>query len=433
MILECKGIIPFSSQQTNLYVAALYRDKDSVFFGTYTFSCFLYLVAFVSGYLSDKLRARINELELKSLELEQLKLDTKAILTHLPGGLIALDLFGNVLYLNTAAKTLLKLTEGNYEGKNIKDILAPSFAPVLKWLETLYWRSDTTDEIKKELEFTIHGNKSVLFFVFSVLRLKGVVRGFLVLFEDITEQKRKAAYLKSLEKLAALGRLSFGLAHELKNPLASIQGSAELLKSSGNNEQDTPELLSLIIDESDRLSAILDNFLQFAQIGKERKLRLFPIPIKKLISEIVTEVQNHPSFHDAIKIKLHFPKDEIWVKGDINSLKQVFLNLLLNAVESIEDTTDENTSGQIVISSTKEVQDLDTHRNFIGISITDTGKGIDSDGLSKLFEPLYTTKKGGVGLGLSIAQRLVNEMQGYIEVDSKPGKGSKFTVFLISD
>ncbi len=432
VVLEYKGILPFDPAQISPYAAALYSDGESVFFATYTFCCFLYLAAFVSGYLSEKLRARIGELELKSLQLEKIKLDTQAILTHLHSGLIAVDLLGNILYFNSAAKKLLELTGKDYEAVNIKDVLAPKFAPIIERLEALYWCSNSRDQIKEDFEFTIESQKRVYFIVFSVLRIKGTARGFLILLEDITERKKKEEYLKSLEKLAALGRLSFGLAHELRNPLASIRGSAEVLRGNRPSDTENTELLSLIVEESDRLSSILEDFLQFARIGKERKLRLFPVPLKELLNDIISQVQRHPSYNNQIEIKSELPDDELWVRGDVGSLKQVFLNILLNAVEAIEDRG-KAIPGLITISSTGKVRKFDEYKDYIGITIKDTGKGIKTEQLSSIFEPMYTTKKNGVGMGLSIAQRLVNEMRGYIEVESQLGKGAMFTVFLLSD
>ena len=428
IILEYNNVLPFNLQSTNPYAYITYNDKDTLFFATYTYSCFLYLVAFISGYLSEKLRARINELELKSLELERVKLDTKEILKHLPAGLIGVDNFGNISYLNQSAKDLLKLNDINYEGQNIKDVIEPCFAPIVKKLESLYWKFDQTDEVKEELELNIQGFKRIFFVVFSVLRFKTQSRGYLILLEDITNQKKKEAYLKSLEKLAALGRLSFGLAHELRNPLASIRGSAEVLRSDDNDHKDSIELLSLIEEESDRLSEIIEDFLQFALIGKERKIRLFPVPLTKIVNEVITELKNHPNYSTKIEIITRFPKEELWVKGEIDSLKQVFLNLILNAIEAIGDEL-----GKVIISCDGKSSKLDENRNVLSIKIEDNGKGMDSESYNKLFEPLYTTKKGGVGLGLSIVQRLISEMQGYIEVDTQLNKGSTFTLSLLSD
>jgi len=425
MILgEYKHILNFTTPSP--IVESVYSDSDTVFFGAYVFVCFLYLASFISGYLSGQLRMRINELELKTDELERLKVDLKTIFDRMTSGLITVDLRGRIIHFNPSATHLLGLPGLSYGGKQIKDILPPRFHHIIRRVEDLLI-GITRKEIKEEVEFVIDGEKRNFFFIFSALEFGGEKYGAIILFEDITEEKRTEEYLRSVEKLAALGELSTGLAHEIRNPLVSIRGSAEMLKQEVNLEGTSGELLGLIVEESDRLSRILENFLQFARAGRSPNSTSGSFIINSVLESVIEQIKQHPAFPSKAKIKLELnPSDELWVKGNKDMAKQIFWNLILNAVEAIDPE-----NGIITITRDKDGFNFKGEKPLVGISVTDNGYGIEEEKLKEIFKPFYSTKKGGTGMGLSIAQRLACEMGGYITVESKRGVGSKFTVYLV--
>ncbi|MCW7754199.1 ATP-binding protein [Desulfobotulus sp. H1] len=228
------------------------------------------------------------------------------------------------------------------------------------------------------------------------------------------EVRYMGSYVKRMENLATVGEMAAGLAHEIKNPLASLRGAVELLEAEAGRDEDSRRLMRIVRRESDRLSALLTDFLFFARPGKGCPE---PVNVAAMVRESV-QIQNQ-SARNRGRITFRFClTEDVWVRADPDRLRQVVWNLLLNAAESIEG------EGEVRI-------DLGIEKERIAhIRIADTGCGIPEDSIPSIFDPFYTTKPGGTGLGLSIALRIVDAMGGRLDVDSIPDKGSTFTLRL---
>jgi len=218
--------------------------------------------------------------------------------------------------------------------------------------------------------------------------------------------------VKRVEKLAAVGEMASGLAHEIKNPLASLSGSIQVLKEEIPYEERHDQLMEIVLRETNRISALVNDFLMFARPhpGKVKTIEL-----SQTIADIIGLFQADSRRNRKITITKNLVKD-IHISIDPDQLRQVMWNLLLNAEESIEK------EGCIDIS----INPID--KKYVAITVTDTGCGISEDILKLIFDPFFTRKPKGTGLGLSIVQRIVSSHNGLVDVTSAPGKGTSFMI-----
>jgi two-component system sensor histidine kinase PilS (NtrC family) len=226
------------------------------------------------------------------------------------------------------------------------------------------------------------------------------------------ELSAMANHVKRVEKMAAIGELAAGLAHEIKNPLASLSGAIQLLKEDMRYDPDHDRLMHIILREADRLSSLTTNFLLFARppTGKNQ-----PIELEKAIKEATELFKKDVDGQRTIETRTVL-ETGLWIEMDPAHLKQILWNLLLNAAESIE------TAGQISIRT------FSTKNKHATMCIRDNGCGMPPDTLQSIFDPFYTTKATGTGLGLSIVQRILDHYDAWLNVSSKPGEGTEFTI-----
>jgi len=222
------------------------------------------------------------------------------------------------------------------------------------------------------------------------------------------------AHLGRVQNLAQIGEMAAGLAHEIKNPLASLSGAIQILKSDMENDQDNMRLMDIVLRETDRLSSLVNNFLTFARpsAGQSKCVNL-----GEALTEMVTLFEKDGSVDQRIKVEL-ITIANAFIEIDPLQLRQVIWNLLLNGAESIDN------EGRIKIS----VQKIKNER--IIVEIVDDGSGMDEQTVKSIFNPFFTTKPSGTGLGLSIVYRILETYDCRMDVRSKPGLGSVFTLYF---
>jgi two-component system, NtrC family, sensor histidine kinase HydH len=224
--------------------------------------------------------------------------------------------------------------------------------------------------------------------------------------------------LRRAERLSALGELSAVLAHEIRNPLGSIRGTAEILKDEVRPGEKKYEFLEILVKETDRLNRVVEDFLQLA---RPLQVERATCDLMAGLGDVVTLVSAEAASRG---VRLHLtPADIPPVHGDPEKLRQVFLNLILNGIQATAR------GGDLTITASRTT-DGEGALPFIEISFADTGEGMEPAALAKVFEPFYTTKEGGTGLGLAITQRIVESHGGSIEVESEKGRGTVFRVRL---
>ena len=248
---------------------------------------------------------------------------------------------------------------------------------------------------------------------------KGNIGGVVLSGRDVTDLKRLEEQLIQAEKLAAMGQMLAGVAHELNNPLTAILGVTELLRERpGADDSTTRRQLELTHRQARRAARIVQNLLEFSRPASPQKK---PLDLNNLL-ERTLQLHEHSLRRNNVEVDFHLPADLPGVVGDANQLIQVFLNLVTNAEQAIREVRD---FGRIQIRAAG-------NGNQVTITVQDDGVGIRPEALPKIFDPFYTTKRpgGGTGLGLSICMSIIREHGGNIQVESLPGGGAAFTIYL---
>jgi two-component system sensor histidine kinase PilS (NtrC family) len=404
--------------------------SDAYFYKAFLHICSFFLVALISGYLAQKLKVQGEEAWSASLELDKVKADTDEILAHLRSGVVTIDTWGRIVYFNRAAEGILGYSEAQVRGKDCREVFR-SRMPQLG------------EKLMQGIRFNQEGTRALLYvedakekkvplgISTSILGDKEIgIRGVVAVFQDITDALKLEERMRVADRLAAVGELSAGIAHEIRNPLASISGSVEVLKDDLSPIGENAKLLELIVKESARLNRILTDFLNYARIGPSLLTR---VELIHILDDVVEISRKHSAFRDTITIRKEFSSTNRQVLGEENQIKQIFLNLLVNAMEAMEGRwgeiliTDKSLSPSDRITMQEDQHD---ESEWIPVAVVDDGKGMTEEQKQKVFSPFFSTKKNGTGLGLAIVHRLVNNLGGKIEFRSQEGRGSAFVVYL---
>jgi len=380
---------------------------DSVLLRGVLHTLSFYLIAAMSGFLAERVR-------LRGEELEEVRLTTDDILQGMKTGVISVDGRGEIVYFNKAAEQILGMSAQEARRLPIDDAVPQRLRPISGLFKQVLLEGRESRRLEVEVLMEDGSRKPLGLSVTQLSDREGRRRGALALFSDLTEAKEIERRLREADRMAAIGELSAGIAHEIRNPLASIRGSVELLSKSLNPSGDDRRLLELVVRETDRLNSFIEHFLRFARDHPPNLSRVNLVPI---LAEAEDLVRSHPAYTRKIAIVKEPQKGKIYAIADPEQLKQVLLNLCLNALWAMD--------GEGELSMT-----LRRQGSRVGISIRDTGTGIPEDQLTKIFEPFYSQKEKGSGLGLAIARRIVEHHGGEITVASKVGKGSEFTIWL---
>jgi signal transduction histidine kinase len=290
-----------------------------------------------------------------------------------------------------------------------------------KSIKGLYGHTDDLKERPFRFEGQIikkDGSSAILGMVASLLKdEKNNVRGIILIFQDITKMLQMEEQVRRQERLATVGSLAAGIAHEIRNPLASLSGSIQVLQGELDLKGDNKHLMDIVVRETDRLNTIITEFLEYARPKTNQDEQ---IVLSSLLAETCTLLKNSREFLPGISIKCNIDSG-ITVRGDAPRLRQVFWNLLINACQATPK------GGEITISALP-FSHIEDDSNWCEITVADTGQGIAQDHLGKIFDPFFTTKTGGTGLGLSIVYRIIEDHGGTITVETKDGKGTKFSI-----
>jgi two-component system sensor histidine kinase PilS (NtrC family) len=391
--------------------------QDSVFYSIFLYILIFYLVAFISGYLAERLKDRDRQLADTSRELRRAKLETDDILRHLNSGLLTIDACGRIIFFNPAAERILGYREEQVKGMLCSEVFAERMPNLASALKNGIARS--TQHPRDELEITDgHENNIPLGLSTSPLTdEEGATRGLIAIFSDLTAAKRLEAKVRAADRMAAIGELSASIAHEIRNPLAAISGSVEVLKNELQLEGENAQLMRLIVKESHRLSKILSEFLQYARIGRPAYNK---VELCHLVNDVIQILHHHPSFRDNTQVRFETDENIIYAVGDEDLLKQLLLNLAVNACEAFEKDDNELTFRLVVNPGSETIE----------LYVQDNGPGVPPENLKKIYQPFFSTKKQGTGLGLAIVHRVCAALKLNINIDSQIGEGTTFLVEL---
>jgi two-component system, NtrC family, sensor histidine kinase PilS len=405
--MQFYNIAGFVRSQSFTAMQVLYHVYISIFS--------FYVVAFLSGTLSERLRKTRQELREKSIDFEDLRVLQEHILRSVGSGIFTMDLQGNIASWNPAAEQITGYTFG--EIKNTwKEVFGDTLRGIFGHTDALRERPFRFDgQILKK-----NGSAAILGMTASLLKDESnTVRGIILVFQDITKILDMEEQVRRQERLASVGSLAAGIAHEIRNPLASLYGSIQVLQAELDLKEDNRHLMNIVVKETDRLNTIITEFLEYA---RPKATLIDKIELLPLLDETILLLKNSRDFNESIKISGDVDP-HIIIKGDSQRLRQVFWNLLINACQAMPN------GGAITIAA-QTISSEDTEAQMCEISISDTGQGIVPEYLNKIFEPFYTTKTGGTGLGLAVAYRIVEDHGGTIIVQSDPEKGAQFKIRL---
>ncbi len=405
-------------------------EPSQTFYSLITYLTAYYIVAFLSGTLSEELKKKKNELIQKQVDYEQLEAFNQNIIQSLDSGLLTVDLQGRINFLNPTAEKILHRKEKELKDRLISDL----FPEIGQGIEGLKKKMSSPLPAYQRYETLLpseKGRKTYLGFSISPLtNPEGSLIGYTLIFQDITRYKEMEEQMKRFDRMAAIGSLAAGMAHEIRNPLASLSGSIQMLKSELDLDPQQEHLMEIILRESERLNALITDFLLFAQPPQTNQSSW---EIGTILDETIELFKHSPVFRQELQITRSYENGNIHAWVDPDQMRQVFWNLLINAAQAIPE------KGEIRIGLMKvngipiknpTFPSNQPEREWVQIAITDSGVGISPQEKEMIFEPFYTNKEGGTGLGLSIVHKIIENHHGLIKVESELGKGTTFSVFL---
>lgn len=349
----------------------------------------------------------------------------RSIIQNLNSGLITIDLSGEITFVNRIAASLLTCESEVLLQKNIADLFE-SNSDTIHFMERCTNARQKIDEW--ETRFLKADGKSLMVEINAAPltdhnnRFEGVV----VLFRDITEVHQLRMQVERMERLALLGELSTGIAHEIRNPLGGIKAASQVLAENIDDQGVAGELINRIVRETDRANKLLKEFFRFARPGKA-KPEWFDV--RQAINGVQLLVSQQMR-HKKINFEKHLAADLPRVFADETQVEQILLNLFLNAVEALH--TGGTLSVEATVAKAPGKSSNMAAKAGLSIAVSDNGSGIHSENLPRIFNPFFTTKKDGLGLGLSICSRLASENGGTIDGQSVFGDGAQFVLTLPS-
>ncbi len=370
-----------------------------------------FAVAYLSSYLAENLRKAGAELGDKSRQVANLQAKNENIILSMRDGLLSTELDGTISELNPAGAVILGHQAGELKGRDVAAILRGVQMEKNPTLDML------TGPSRQEIVYQHPRNgERILGVLISPLTVPEVgVAGYVYSFQDLTEEKRREAEYHAKNRMATLGRMAAGIAHEIRNPLASIAGSVKLLQTMARLDEDQAKLIAIVSRESERLNKLVSDFLLYS---RDQRFEFHAVDVVNLLEETVLLLRQHPLFGPQCRVERKFPRRPVSISADADKLRQVFWNICDNSLKAMPN------------GGTITVQVEEVGARFVRVILGDTGVGFTSAQLEKLFEPFQSGFSGGTGLGLPIVYQIVQGHHGAIKADSKPGKGTRFLIDL---
>ncbi|MBN2317434.1 MAG: PAS domain S-box protein [Acidobacteria bacterium] len=368
-------------------------------------------VAFLGTYLYKRLQAVESQLKEKIESLTQLQKLNEHIVSSIRSGLITTDLEGRIAVFNSAAEELT--------GRNARDVIDK---PIDHVIGSDFWKCILDVDLLKNEKAMRHeawislpkGDKRFLGFSVSPLMDNGhQLLGYILSFQDLTEIIRLEEEVRLKDRMAAIGRMAAGIAHEIRNPLAAMQGSVEILRSHSTLPGVDERLLDILIRESDRLNKFVEDFLNFARPRKYAKNSINLVP---LLKDSVILLQNTPEIREKHSVVLSVEEPLVRIQGSADQLNQVFWNVAQNAIRAMPN------GGELKIGVRKD------REGWGLIEFEDNGIGMSREEQEQFFQPFHSEFKEGIGLGLSIIFQIMEDHQGKVSFESEKGKGTRVSL-----
>ena len=370
-----------------------------------------FAVAYLASFLAENLRKTGAELRDKRGQVASLQAINANVIRSMRDGLVTTDLDGLVTDLNPSGAEILGCVRKSALGEPI-DRLLGGFGP-----RSEAFRRMVAAHGRQEIElWHPSGAKRILGVAVSHLVVpESGTAGYIYSVQDLTVQKRLEAQFRLRDRMATLGRMAAGIAHEIRNPLASISGSAKVLETMGNLDEDERKLTAILSRESERLNKLVSDFLLYS---RDQRFEFREVDVLVLIEETLLLLEHRPDLPQGLRIERKLPRQPVVIMADADKLRQVFWNICDNALKAME------AGGALTVKVHPGKADA------VQIAFRDHGVGMEPAQLEKLFEPFQPAFAQGTGLGLAIVYQIVQGHGGHIAVDSSPGQGSEFTIEL---
>ena len=392
-----------------------YQSGD-IFYRILVNGAAFYLMGFLSSFLSEQTRKSQTELKERQKDIANLEILNENIIQSISSGLVALNEHGTIMVFNRGVETLFNIDSKDAIQKDVREVI-PFVQP--------YLDSSNPNKIH---QLTYKGNNGtrldLLLNISPLADQDGSKKGEIFFFQDTTRMKEMEREVKRMEDLAMLGEMAAGIAHEIRNPLASISGSIQVLNDSLSREDAliNERLMDIISREINRLNHMVSDFLQFA---RPQNSEIERFDLNQLISDTLFIFQNSQSWSSQLEVQKDFSAP-LEIASDQRQLKQVLWNIFLNASEVMP-------KAGVIRVSTDRIDQSDgsgTTRESVRIRVEDNGPGISPKVIKEMFKPFSTTKKGGSGLGLAIVKRVVEGLEGEVAGENLAQGGAVITIIL---
>lgn len=378
------------------------------------------------AYLGARLQEAGVNREALAAQLVVVKLQAEDVLKNIRSGIITIDLEGRVLFANSAAGKLIGFDAESVRGGNVRQAIAESAPALSTALERAVQGVERVT--RGEAAITVNGRTFPIGFTTTTMSADDAPANVsaTVIFQDISDNKRLEELRLRAERLEAVAELSASLAHEIKNPLASIRSAVEQLGAAPRATDDERILAHLIVRESDRLSRLLSEFLDFARVRVTRGQR---VNMGEVAQAAVRLADTHPDRKLGVSVTCVTPTEALLVEGDEDLLHRAIFNITLNAVQAAPVNTGRVTVEVSRLTPEQIPTGIPFDVSAVALRVSDNGPGIPIELRERVFDPFFTTKSGGTGLGLPIVHRAIEAHRGFVFMDSSP-RGTRFTVLL---
>lgn len=376
-----------------------------------------YIIALLASFVVEKEKMARTLLAEKETAFDQLDLLHRSIIESVDTGIMTINLQGKIKSFNRGAEEITGFSFVEIENRYIDEIF-PGYSDIIEKFEKDAYKKSA----KSRFDMLFHGKENknlILGCSVSTLKDKKVKRiGNIIIFQDLTGIREMENALEKNRRLAFTGEMAAGLAHEMRNPLASISGSIQVLKKYLKLNAADEKLMQIIMRGKDQLENFIKDFLLLARPTPGSRETIF---IRDIIEDVLESIQYVSDWNEQIRMRLSLT-DNLRLNVNKTEMREIVWNLVLNAIQAMPD------GGVLAIKT--DTQNDNGKRELLEIHVRDTGIGIEEKNIEKIFEPFFTTKERGTGLGLAIINRIVENYDGRIQVKSIPEKGTVFIVTL---
>jgi two-component system sensor histidine kinase PilS (NtrC family) len=371
-----------------------------------------FAVALLSGSLAESVRSAGARLQQASSQIADLQALNQHVIDSLPSGLATTDHAGRILTFNRAAELITGHSFASVIGRQIGTVLQlPEETIVALTADLANGRGRRVEGL-----YLRGGQHIELGLSAANLETPGGRTGYLFTFQDVTDFKKLERDARLQQRLAAVGEMAAGIAHEIRNPLASMSGSIQILRHELPLSAEQGQLMDIVLRESERLNTTIGSFLAYA---RPQRFAIERFDVRRPLNDAALLLRNSAEVHDGHVIDVDVPSTELWYEADEGQVKQIIWNLATNGLRAMPN------GGRLVLSGS-----ADTAADGVVLTVRDEGVGIPPEDLDSLFQPFHGRFVKGSGLGLAIVHRIVSDYNGEIHVSSQPGRGTTVAVHL---